>query len=83
MSIPVDLHADGILWLINRCIFHPRGFALGHTPTTDQWVLIGDGSEPWHYAVPAELDDPTKAVDEDSAFAAVEAMFRRAFGGGS
>lgn len=76
--IDVDLHDDGLLWLVNRCVFHPRGFALGHKPGTDEFVLLGDGSEPWHYAVPDELDDPTTAVDEDEAFGQVEAAFARA-----
>lgn len=74
----IDLHDDGVLWLINRVVFHPRGFALGHTPGSDAFELYGDGKEPWHYAVPCELEDPAKAVDEDAAFAAVEAMFQRA-----
>lgn len=74
----VNLHDDGLLWLINRVVFHPRGFALGHTQGTDTFTLIGDGSEPWHFAVGCELDVPGMAVDEDALFAAVEAAFARA-----
>ena len=54
------LRSEGLLWLINRVVFHPRGFALGldwpkeaykedgtveGEPTG--WVLLGDGSEVW------------------------------------
>lgn len=70
-GVAVDVHADGLLWLVNRTVFHPRGFALGHTPGTDEWRLYGDGSEPWQYAEP---------VDEDRLFAAAEAALARARG---
>jgi hypothetical protein len=33
---PVRLRDDGLLWYINRCVFHPRGYAL---------ALDGDGSD--------------------------------------
>jgi hypothetical protein len=77
----VDLHDDGVLWLINRVVFHPRGFALGHTPGTEDFVLLGDGSEPWRYASEADLagsPNAGNAVNEDEAFAQVEALFARA-----
>lgn len=77
-DVEVDLHDDGLLWLINRAVFHPRGFALGHTPGTDYFVLLGDGSEPWRYAQSDDVEDPTKVVDEDAAFRAVEAALARA-----
>lgn len=67
--LPVDVHGDGLLWLINRVVFHPRGFALGHTPGHDaSWVLLGDGSEPWTFS----------STDDDALFAAVEATLQRA-----
>jgi hypothetical protein len=48
-----DLRTSGLLWLINRTVFHPRGFALALTVTDDGkatgWSLLGDGSEPWQY----------------------------------
>lgn len=49
MSKPVDLQADGLLWLINRQVFHPRGYALGYDPETLAFVLVGDGSEPYTF----------------------------------
>lgn len=61
----VDLREDGLLWLINRVVFHPRGFALGvvyrdGVPTG--WVLEGDGTEPWSFPV----------GDEPALFAAAQ-----------
>ena len=46
---PVDLQADGLLWLINREVFHPRGYALGYDPEERTFVLMGDGTEPFVY----------------------------------
>ena len=67
-GVPVDLRADGVLWLINRSVFHPRGFALA-VDTVDNLSLMGDGRERWAF-------DPT--IPEDDLFAAVEALFQRA-----
>jgi hypothetical protein len=48
-----DLRTSGLLWLINRVVFHPRGFALGLVVAEDGqpvgWDLLGDGSEPWRF----------------------------------
>lgn len=48
-----ELRDSGLLWLINRTVFHPRGFALALTIADDGratgWSLLGDGSEPWQY----------------------------------
>ncbi len=48
-----DLSTTGLLWLINRMVFHPRGYALALTVTdggkATGWSLMGDGSEPWEY----------------------------------
>jgi hypothetical protein len=68
-GVPFDWHDDGVLWLVNRVVFHPRGFALAHTPGTDRWLLLGDGSETWRF-VPGEK--------EDELFAKVEALLARA-----
>lgn len=49
-----DLSATGLLWLANRVVFHPRGFALALTiDATGKavgWNLLGDGSEVWTFA---------------------------------
>lgn len=55
-----DLRNEGLLWLINRVVFHPRGFALGLSwpkeayqedgsvvGEPDGWMLLGDGMEVW------------------------------------
>lgn len=70
----VDLREDGLLWLINRTVFHPRGFAMG-VGSDGGVTLYGDGAEPWHYAVACEVEDPSNIVNEDEKFAAVEAVF--------
>lgn len=64
----------GVLWAINRAVFHPRGFALAiDTGTVDGkpigWSLHGDGSEPWKF-----VDDAM----EDDRFAAFEALLAAA-----
>lgn len=41
----IDLREDGVLWMINTTIFHPRGLRLGVDPDGTLW-LFGDGSEP-------------------------------------
>ena len=46
-----DLSPSGLLWLINRVVFHPRGYALAleadDAGTITGWKLLGDGREPW------------------------------------
>ena len=55
-----ELRDSGLLWLINRTVFHPRGVALALE--TDEagvivgWQLIGDGSEPMWFAPEDEAD---------------------------
>lgn len=49
-----ELSDSGLLWLINRVVFHPRGFALTmHRDGIDGacvgWSLQGDGSEVWSF----------------------------------
>lgn len=47
-----ELSDSGLLWLINRVVFHPRGFALQLARRESDgeiigWRLAGDGREPW------------------------------------
>jgi hypothetical protein len=51
----IDLRADGILWFINKHLFHPLGYALAFneavsaadaTPDHPQFVLIYPDGEP-------------------------------------
>jgi hypothetical protein len=69
-----ELRDSGLLWLINRAVFHPRGFALAlsyHGGEVVGWKLLGDGSEPWQFG-----------EGEDQNFAAAEATLRDAGGRG-
>jgi hypothetical protein len=47
------LRGTGLLWLINKVVFHPRGFAfalqLEDDGSASGWTLLGDGTEPWRY----------------------------------
>lgn len=65
---PVKLREDGLLWLINKAVLHPRGFALGVDEHGGLWML-GDGTEPWRMG---------DVVPEDDLFAKTIAMFDRA-----
>lgn len=59
-----ELRPAGLLWLINRVVFHPRGYALALQMTDDGvalgWSLLGDGTEPWQFAGD-ETDDMLRA----------------------
>lgn len=65
--VNVDLLDDGVLWLINRVVFHPRGFALAYDSEARELKLMGAGTDPWSYA-----------GGETSKLAAVEALFNLA-----
>lgn len=52
---------DGLLWMVNTSVLHPRGYALGvirdkETKEPFELVLLGDGSEPWYF-LPGEYDE--------------------------
>lgn len=75
-----ELRDTGLLWLINRVVFHPRGYALGLHFDLDLncigWSLLGDGSEPWSMG-PDPTDDERKLLDakpEVELFALVKAL---------
>lgn len=52
---PVDLQADGVLWMVNKTVFHPRGFALA-LAEDGSLSLMGDGSEPWTFEHSIEFE---------------------------
>lgn len=56
---------DGLVWLVNTALLHPRGYALCvHKDTDGNPVglsILGDGSEPWCFA-------PEDAADSAAAF---------------
>lgn len=61
---------EGLLWLINRAAFHPRGFALAFHKNdegvVEGWSMLGNGSEVWTFT--SEADDEEFA--KSSAFLA-------------
>lgn len=74
-GVEVDLRADGVLWLINTSVFHPRGFALSVVEPTGELRLLGDGTEPWQYGT--DPNHPGR-VDVDALFEATRNLFERA-----
>lgn len=48
-----ELRDSGVLWLINRMVFHPQGYALAlHFDSAYQltgWSIAGNGTEEWRY----------------------------------
>lgn len=69
-SIPVDLRRDGLLWLINTTVFHPRGYALGYDVDTGVFLLMGDGGDVWGFE--------HNFVNEEKFLGKVNAIFARA-----
>lgn len=71
-----ELRDVGLLWLVNRVVFHPRGYALAlhyeDDGTVSGWSLMGDGTEPWSMGDPPP-EDRIKygAKTEDELFALV------------
>lgn len=64
-----ELQESGLLWLINRVVFHPRGWALGlatnEAGEVVGWRLQGDGTEPWHFELPdGEEDDLFRRAEQ-------------------
>jgi hypothetical protein len=52
-----ELKSSGLLWLINRVVFHPRGFALSLARRDGEvvgWRLLGDGREVWAMEPPED-----------------------------
>lgn len=69
-----ELRDTGLLWLINRAVFHPRGYALAlHISDPDAagvkavtgWSLEGDGNDVWVMG---------PGIDEDEHLAAVRKL---------
>lgn len=70
------MEPTGLLWLINRTVFHPRGFALALVFADDDrqqpvgWQLVGNGTQVWTY-------DPAETANEADRFQAVTTLFDR------
>lgn len=66
-----DLQETGMLWLINRVVFHPRGLALAlarnrETGEIVGWRIEGDGSECFAFT----------EADDDESFAQAQAFLK-------
>lgn len=59
---------NGLLWLINATVFHPRGYALmlgkDQNGKVMGWDLTGDGTEPWQFASDPETQAMIQAKFE-------------------
>ena len=68
-----ELSDTGLLWLINRVVLHPRGFALALRRKADGevtgWTMEGDGTECWSFG-----DMPDGQAMDDVGFERVEAF---------
>lgn len=53
---PVDLRRDGVLFMINTVLFHPRGFALV-LEADGSFSLAGDGQERWTFSEAESADN--------------------------
>ncbi len=65
-----EMRSTGVLWALNRVLFHPRGYALGftypdsvtkeeimrHDVEPTGWTLYGDGTEVWAYADEEDIE---------------------------
>ena len=77
-----ELRDTGLLWLLNRVVFHPRGYALalhfeGELPDLGEcvgWSLLGDGSEPWSMGDPPLEDQALGQPTERELFERVQAL---------
>jgi hypothetical protein len=78
-----ELRDTGLLWLINRTVFHPRGFALAlmydepgqaEGGNVTGWQLYGDGTEPWSMGDPPQHLRAQGHKTEDQLFALVQAL---------
>lgn len=60
-----EMSDEGLLWLINRACFHPRGYALAFHKDDDGnvtgWSMLGDGSEVWTFTNEADDEEFAKA----------------------
>jgi hypothetical protein len=68
-----ELRDSGLLWLINRTVFHPRGLALALVAAEDGgiagWLLTGDGTEPMWFSPD---DEPTLFAQAKATLAEAE-----------
>jgi len=77
-----EFRTNGLLWLINTSVFHPRGFAVGFIYDDEGnlvgWSINGDGTEPWVFADDADNDACFDSVNEFFGKAMVDALVEQA-----
>ena len=60
-----EMSDEGLLWLINRCVFHPRGWALAFHRDDDGsisgWSMLGSGDDVWTFTAEADDEEFAKA----------------------
>lgn len=60
-----ELSTTGMLWFINRSVFHPLGFALAVQKEADGtvtgWTMQGSGDECWTFTNDADDEEFAKA----------------------
>lgn len=61
---PQELLDNGVIWAINRVLFHPRGYALQLNVADGMFKIWGNGDEPWEF----------RGVDEDAKMKAFNAL---------
>jgi len=79
-----ELRDSGLLWLINKVVFHPRGYALalhyeGKLPDLGKctgWSLQGDGSETWIFSHPTPEQRRLGVKTEDESFALIKELLK-------
>lgn len=75
-----EFRTEGLLWLINTSVFHPRGYALAFhyddEGNVTGWSLLGDGTEPWVFSStpPTESDRLLGAISLDELMARANAL---------
>ena len=77
-----ELRDTGLLWLFNRVVFHPRGYALAIHSDAERdgsalgWSIMGDGTEPWSMGAEPTPEQREKygALSEDELFALVKLL---------
>ena len=84
-----EFRDEGLLWLINSVVLHPRGFALAlhyddeaGTGEPVGWSIVGPGDEPYVFGNPMWDEQARAAFSEEinERFRRVEAVFEQARG---
>ena len=77
-----EFRESGLLWLVNRVVFHPRGYAMAMHftgegfKTCTGYRIVGDGTQPWSMGPDPTDEERDKygAMSEDELFARIKAL---------